>query len=744
MSQFDEHDTLPPSMDPAVREGIVQPPTDLLGIIKRLGPGLIIAGSIVGSGELIATTKTGAQAGISLLWLVLVGCLIKVFVQIELGRYSISHGETTLAALDRVPGPRLRVNWIVWFWVAMSVTGIGQLGGIVGGVGQALALAVPLRGDYADAIRMPSVGELKRYANRDDVLLSEWDLRLAREHGRALLRGGLFPDSPAPAETGPRSPGSLSEEEEDWIKDVLDSTERQLSQVENPGPVADSSSSQSIPTREDLLDAVVRVMALDEQVGRSGLTGRATDADETTIQQWRDARSSLRDLLTRANNRLIDRADTAALSDDDPLKELAEMPLGQRRRALRGHAVLSEQLADLDHDGRRATEAMVAVVDLIEAESEQEAAAARLARAKRAARSGEIDASVLREAERNAKLAEVRVNYRSSAANVFIEPPTVDDKYWAAVIAVFTAGLLFFGRYGLIQNVSMVLVVGFTFITIGNSIALQTTREFYISPSQLLRGLSFGLPHSGGAGDAVTTALATFGIIGVGASELIAYPYWCLEKGYAKWTGANSPEEGWAGRARGWMRVMHFDAFLSMVVYTIATLAFFVVGVAVLYNEGRDPDGMRMVSTLVQAYVPVFGEYAKWLFLIGAVAVLYSTFMVATAGNARIYTDAFKVFGVLDAHSERRHNRSVGTLSVVLPLLCLTVYCSGINPVQAILIAATMQALLLPMIGVGALYLRYTRTDERLRPKWWWDACLILSCLGLLIAGAWGAYSRFF
>ena len=33
-------------------------PTSVGGILRRLGPGLIIAGSIVGSGELIGTTTT--------------------------------------------------------------------------------------------------------------------------------------------------------------------------------------------------------------------------------------------------------------------------------------------------------------------------------------------------------------------------------------------------------------------------------------------------------------------------------------------------------------------------------------------------------------------------------------------------------------------------------------------------------------------------------------------------------------
>ena len=84
------------------------PPRSIPGILRQLGPGLIIAGAIVGSGELIATTKTGAQAGFWLLWLIIVGCVIKVFVQVEFGRYAISSGEGTMSAMDAVPGPRLR------------------------------------------------------------------------------------------------------------------------------------------------------------------------------------------------------------------------------------------------------------------------------------------------------------------------------------------------------------------------------------------------------------------------------------------------------------------------------------------------------------------------------------------------------------------------------------------------------------------------------------------------------------
>ena len=168
MADIPDHDTLPPSLDPRVESDVMPPPRTFVGILRRLGPGLIIAGSIVGSGELIATTKTGAQAGILLLWLIIIGCVIKVFVQIELGRYTITHGETTLAALDQVPGPRLQVNWIIWFWLAMMVVGFGQLGGIVGGVGQAAAIAIPIRGDYLAAVERPSHSEIERFMRWED------------------------------------------------------------------------------------------------------------------------------------------------------------------------------------------------------------------------------------------------------------------------------------------------------------------------------------------------------------------------------------------------------------------------------------------------------------------------------------------------------------------------------------------------------------------------------------------------
>ncbi|MDA7559541.1 Nramp family divalent metal transporter [bacterium] len=119
-------------------------PKDWKGIAKQLGPGLIISANIVGSGELIVTTKVGADVGFILLWFIILGCIVKVFLQVELGRYALTHGKTTLQAMDAVPGPRfsfiwrwlnLRAegSWLVWCWIIMFIATFFQVSGMVGG-----------------------------------------------------------------------------------------------------------------------------------------------------------------------------------------------------------------------------------------------------------------------------------------------------------------------------------------------------------------------------------------------------------------------------------------------------------------------------------------------------------------------------------------------------------------------------------------------------------------------------------
>jgi manganese transport protein len=134
------------SRDPYSRNesGILEPPTSIWGSLRYLGPGFILSASIVGSGELIATTIVGAEAGFMLMWFIIFSCLVKVTVQIEFGKHAICSGESTMASLNSLPGPRLgHANWSIWLWLLLMLGKMVQVGGIVGAVVLAIGEFVP-------------------------------------------------------------------------------------------------------------------------------------------------------------------------------------------------------------------------------------------------------------------------------------------------------------------------------------------------------------------------------------------------------------------------------------------------------------------------------------------------------------------------------------------------------------------------------------------------------------------------
>jgi manganese transport protein len=422
-------------------------PTRLADTLRYIGPGLIVTASIVGSGELIVTPRVASETGFALLWLIVLGCMVKVFVQIELGRYSVATGKTTLQALDQIPGPRFRVSWILWVWLAVFLAIISQVGGIIGGTAE------------------------------------------------VLTTGGF--------------------------------------------PVAN---------------------------------------------------------------------------------------------------------------------------------------------------------------------------------------------HWVAIgIGGSVAVLLALGRYKLVEIFSTILVVIFTIATMVAVAAVQWSK-YPITMANLIEGFQFRLPENLG------TAFAALGIIGVGASELIYYPYWCLEKGYGQRIGSRTTS-GWLERARGWLRVMRTDAWISMVIYTSATVAFFLLGAAVLHAKGLKVEDKDMIPTLAHMYEESFGAWGLWIFLIGAFAVLYSTAFAATASNARLLADALSLFGVTRYATEEARARMVKWCSVILPTYATALYLVSAAPVTLVIISGVGQALLLPFLAGAALYFRYRHLDAELRPGQLWTAFLWLSALAMAAAG---------
>jgi Mn2+/Fe2+ NRAMP family transporter len=441
----------PYQLDPS---HILEPPTSYGEILRKTGPGMVLAASIVGSGELILTTTLGAKVGYTMMWLIILSCLIKSVVQSFLGRYTIATAETGLDAVNRFPGPRLRVGWVVWAWAAMVFMVLFQITGMLIGVSQTM---------------------------------------------------------------------------------------------------------------------------------NSVFTG-------------------------------------------------------------------------------------------------------------------------------------------------------ISVTVWLIVFFVFTLVLLLGGAYQRVERLAMVKVGLFTLITLMSAALLLMSPGF--SAAELAQGFTFQIPDSG-----LAVAVAVFGITGVGATELYVYTYWCVEKGYARYTGPREDSEAWRRRARGWVRVMNFDVIGSMVIYTIATVAFYLLGAGVLNKMGLVPAGKEMIATLTHIYTQTFGDWAKWLFYIGAIVILFGTVVAGTAGHSRMFADFMRLQGAFqhDDYKARTRWRDIFiVVLMVIPVAFFFVF--GEAPVTMVVAGAIAQAAMLPIISIVTIYLTQRHLPPELKAPAWMSALLWLGTLviiGFVIPALW-------
>ena len=109
--------------------------------------------------------------------------------------------------------------------------------------------------------------------------------------------------------------------------------------------------------------------------------------------------------------------------------------------------------------------------------------------------------------------------------------------------------------------------------------------------------------------------IGAFGLTGVGGDEIMAYNYWLIEKGYASNAGQNDGTEEWNRRAKGWIKVMYIDAIFAMIVYTLVTVAFFLLGSALLHGKGDFNEGGKpFLEDLSNLYSTTLGAWAEPFF----------------------------------------------------------------------------------------------------------------------------------
>ena len=124
-------------------------------LVAAIGPGIVVAGSVMGGGELINTPLQAATFGFVLLWAILFACLIKYFLQVEIGRHCLIHRRTTIQALNTVPGPRFRdTGWVGIVFMFGYTVSMLVLVGIVQSLGGLMHAALPLMEDEVWSSRL--------------------------------------------------------------------------------------------------------------------------------------------------------------------------------------------------------------------------------------------------------------------------------------------------------------------------------------------------------------------------------------------------------------------------------------------------------------------------------------------------------------------------------------------------------------------------------------------------------------
>jgi len=85
------------------------------GLAAALGPGLLVAATGVGAGDLATAAFTGGRLGVSVLWAVVLGAFLKFVINEGLARWQLATGETLLeGALTRF-GPAVRWAFLLYF-----------------------------------------------------------------------------------------------------------------------------------------------------------------------------------------------------------------------------------------------------------------------------------------------------------------------------------------------------------------------------------------------------------------------------------------------------------------------------------------------------------------------------------------------------------------------------------------------------------------------------------------------------
>lgn len=108
---------------------------------RYIGPGIVVAATGVGAGDLVATLIAGSNFGYTLLWAAVIGCLVKISLAEACGRWHLATGRTLFDGWASL-GP-----WTTWFFAIYAV-----IWGFVYGAAAMSSSALPLQALFPDVM----------------------------------------------------------------------------------------------------------------------------------------------------------------------------------------------------------------------------------------------------------------------------------------------------------------------------------------------------------------------------------------------------------------------------------------------------------------------------------------------------------------------------------------------------------------------------------------------------------------
>ncbi|MCM1939097.1 Nramp family divalent metal transporter [Streptomyces sp. G3] len=108
---------------------------------RYIGPGIVVAATGVGAGDLVATLIAGSNFGYTLLWAAVIGCLVKISLAEACGRWHLATGRTLFDGWASI-GP-----WTTWFFAIYAV-----IWGFVYGAAAMSSSALPLQALFPDVM----------------------------------------------------------------------------------------------------------------------------------------------------------------------------------------------------------------------------------------------------------------------------------------------------------------------------------------------------------------------------------------------------------------------------------------------------------------------------------------------------------------------------------------------------------------------------------------------------------------